>query len=142
MKKIYFPEIKKISEVFSEAVLATGMPPYGSNWRYLSGVHAYTGGTYYKTACGIGHRNSQFTSLWVKPHPFIIEAIQPYLISPAGHMGIRENLVTLSDSCGIGVRWVAELDEGETPLSVMSSVDQKFWADEKARYEEFKNANT
>lgn len=149
MTKLYFPEITKISDVFSEAKLAEGMPPRPSEWRYLIGFCGHLGGSHYirtyrktgKFFC-FGRSGAKFISTWVKPHPHIIEAISPYLISLPGSMEMVNNSILLKDDQGIGHRHVAVLYPGETPLTLMSPEDQKFWNDQKAIEAEVKSLVT
>ncbi len=142
-RPILFPEARTVRDLFSEARFATGMPTINRNdptsWRYVSGTIANvaaphwnrTNRRYIKTRDGKfwchGIGVAEFMSCNVRPLPGIIAKAEETLISNAGSFEIVQRsdglLVTLRDSHGIGSRWLALLDNGESLLTLMSVED-------------------
>lgn len=141
---ILFPEARTVRDLFSEARFATGMPTRDPNdktsWRYVSGTSAdvaaphwhRTNRRYIKTRDGKfwchGIGTAEFMSCNVRPLPGIIAEAERHLISSAGSFEFIQRsdglLVTLRDSHGIGSRWLALLDNGESLLPLMPTEDQ------------------
>lgn len=142
-KPIIFPEARRFCDLFSEARFATGMPPIDHEdptcWRYVMGTSGgiaaphwhRTSRRYIKTRGGKfwchGIGVSDFMSCNVRPLPGIIAKAEESLFSRAGSFEMIQCsdgvLVTLRDSHGIGARWLALLDNGESLLSLMSAAD-------------------
>lgn len=140
---ILFPEARTFRDLFSEARFATGMPGIDTDdptcWRYVTGTSGNiaaphwhkTKRRYIKTRNGKfwchGIGAADFMSCWVRPLPGVIPAAESHLIGRAGSLEVIQRgdgvLVTLRDCHGIGARWLALLDNGESLLSLMSIED-------------------
>lgn len=141
---ILFPDARTFRDLFSEARFAVGMPgidPQDATcWRYVTGTSANaaaphwnrTKRRYIKTRGGKfwchGTGASDFMSCWARPLPGIVAEAEKHLIGRAGSLEVIQRgdgvLVTLRDCHGIGSRWLALLDAGESLLSLMSADDQ------------------
>jgi hypothetical protein len=145
---ILFPDARTFRDLFSEARFATGMPTIDPQdptcWRYVTGTRANvaaphwhrTKRRYIKTRDGKfwchGIGVADFMSCNVRPLPGIVAKVEETLISRAGSFEIIQHsggvLVTLRDNHGIGSRWLALLDAGESLLSLMSTEDHAAYA--------------
>jgi hypothetical protein len=154
-RPILFPEARTFADIFSAAKLGQGMPAIdyqdATCWRYATSTSAHDaapvghmGGKHYVrinadgTLFCFGRGGAvAFTSSWVKPLPGVVAEAEKSLISAAGSFEIIKRsdgiLVTLRDNHGIGARWIALLDEGQSLLPLMSEEDQTAWAAHLAR---------
>lgn len=143
-RPILFPEARTTRDLFSEARFAIGAPPIDAkdetSWRYVTGLHAEvaaphwrrTKRRYIKTRNGKfwchGIGAADFLSCIVRPLPGVIAETEKHLISRAGSFELIQRsdglLVTLRDNLGIGSRWLALLDNGESLLPLMPTEDQ------------------
>lgn len=143
-RPILFPDARTFRDLFSEARFATHMPTIDLEdltcWRYVTGTRANiaaphwhrTKRRYIKTRGGKFWTHAieaaGFMSCNVRPLPGIVARAEETLISRAGSFEVIQRsdgvLVALSDNHGIGSRWIALLDNGESLLSLMSADDQ------------------
>jgi hypothetical protein len=153
-KPILFPDARTFHDIFSEARLAEGMPRINPDddtcWRYVCATSArraapigHMGGKHYlrtrkdgSFSC-FGRAGARFMSPHARPLPGVVRKAEESMISAAGSFEVIDRtdgvLITLRDNNGIGTRWIALLDPGESLIPLMSQADQDAWAHHLAR---------
>lgn len=149
-KPLAFPDARKVSDVFDAAKLGEGMPDVTTGWHYVGALHGGAfcgrigGSTYIVLRKGtdelfcLGGKGNVFISTHAKPKTDIIPTVSATMISAVGSFEtvVRTDgrvLVTARDDQGIGTRYVALLDAGETLESMFSNDDQQTLAAHRAQ---------